>query len=183
MDIGFLAPSRRRIGRVVSAVAASGALAAGLALAGILPITSVDAATPACRATQLSARITMWEGAAGSRIATIRLYNTSFTTCYVRNFPQVRLASATGHTLIAGRAASTTGSPHTVRPLHYLTTDVADSNYCGGSFTAPATLTFTLTGTLGRVVAIPLSTTDTSGVPPCNGSPGSAGSISMHAWR
>jgi hypothetical protein len=171
----------RRFRRLVGAVVGSVGLAATLALAGLVPIASVAASTPACAASQLSARITMWEGAAGSRIATVRLYNTSFTTCYVRNFPRVRLVSATGHALITGPAASTTASTKTIAPLHYRTTLVQASNYCGGAFTAPVTLTFTLTGTLGRVVAIPLSTSDTSGVPPCNG-PGSPGVISMHAW-
>ena len=38
-------------------------------------------------------------------------------------------------------------------------------------------------GTLGRVVAIPVSPTDTTGVPPCLGAPGSTGHISMHAWQ
>jgi long-subunit fatty acid transport protein len=176
------ASRRHRAARFVSTLAAAGALAAALALAGIVPIASVAASTPACHASQLSARITGWEGAAGSRIASVRLYNTSFTTCYVRNFPQVRLVSGTGHTMIAGHSASTTGSTHSIAPLHYLRTEVQDSNYCGGSYATPVTLTFTLTGTLGRVVAIPLSTTDSFGVPPCNGSPGDPGSINMHAW-
>jgi len=170
------------LGRSRRVVALVGALGAALVLSGAVFVSTAEAATPACSGSQLSARITMWEGAAGSRIAHVRLYNTSFTNCYVRNFPQVRLVSATGHTLIAGHAASTTGATHTIHPLHYLTSLVSASNYCGGSFTAPVTLTFTLANNHGHVVAIPLRTTDTSGVPPCNGSPGSAGHISMHAW-
>lgn len=175
-------PRRRRVSRAIGVLAGAAGLAAALGLGGIVPIASVAAATPACHASQLSARITSWEGAAGSRIATVSLYNTSFSTCSVRNFPQVRLVSGTGHTMIAGHSASTTGATHQIAPLHYRTALVSDSNYCGGSFAKPVTLTFTLTGTLGRVVAIPLSTTDASGVPPCNGDPGSAGSITMHAW-
>jgi hypothetical protein len=155
-----------------------------LGLTGAVSVASVSAAPiPACKSSQLSARITSWEGAAGSRIGNVRVHNTSFTSCYVRNFPRVRLVSATGVTLISGSAASTTGLTHVIAPLHYLRTEVSASNYCGAAFTAPATLTFTLTGTLGRVVAIPLTTTDTSGVPPCLGAPGSAGHITMHAWH
>jgi hypothetical protein len=169
------------IRRILSAAAVSGALATGLGLAGIVPIASVAASTPPCHATQLSARITLWEGALGSRIATVRLYNTGFTTCYVRNLPQVRLVSATGHTLINGHSASTTGAVHTIAPLHYRTGLVKTSNYCGPAPTAPVTLTFTLPGTLGRVVAIPLSTTDTGGVPPCNG-PTVPANITMQPW-
>jgi Protein of unknown function (DUF4232) len=169
--------------RARSVVAGLG-LATVLVVAGLLAAaTAAASGTPACLATQLSARIVNWEGAAGSRIANVRLVNTSFTSCYVRNFPRVRLVSATGATLIGGSAASTTASTHTIAPLHLLLTEVSDSNYCGHSFMAPATLTFTLTGSLGRVVAIPVSSSDTSGVPPCNGAPGSAGHISMHAWH
>jgi hypothetical protein len=169
--------------RFTTRVLAGSTVAVALSLGGVFSIASVSAATPACHASSLSARITLWEGAAGSRIADVRLYNTSFTACYVRNFPRVRLVSATGATLIGGSAASTTAATRTIMPLHYVKTEAQTSNYCGPAFTAPATLTFTLSGTLGRVVAIPLSSTDTSGVPPCNGAPGSAGSISMHAWH
>lgn len=173
-------PGSRRLPRPALAALT---LALVLGLGGAFAATASAAPIPACHSTQLSARIVSWEGAAGSRIANVRLVNTSFASCYVRNFPRVRLVSATGATLIGGTSASTTASTRVVAPLHYVKTEVSASNYCGPLFTAPATLTFKLPGTLGRVVAIPLSTTDTSGVPPCNGSPGSAGSISMHAWH
>jgi len=158
-------------------------LVLALSLLGVLSVATVSAAVPACRSTQLSARIVNWEGAAGSRIANVRLVNTSFTSCYVRNFPRVRLVSATGAVLISGSSASTTAAVHVIAPLHLLKAEVADSNYCGPAIVAPATLTFTLTGVLGRVVAMPVSSTDTGGVPPCFGSPGSAGHIEMHAWH
>ena len=157
-------------------------LAIALSFGGAFSVAPVSALSPACLATQLSARIIDWQGAAGSRIANVRLYNASFTSCYVRNYPRVRLVSATGATLIGGSAASTTGATHVIAPLHYRKTMVKTSNYCHGPFTAPVSLTFTLTGSLGRVVAIPVSTTDTDGVPPCLGAPGSAGSIDMQAW-
>jgi hypothetical protein len=158
-------------------------LALAMSLTGVLAISVSAAPIPACRSTQLSARIVNWEGAAGSRIANVRVVNTSFASCYVRNFPRVRLVSATGATLIGGPAASTTAATRVIAPLHLVKTEVSTSNYCGPAFMAPATLTFSLTGTLGRVVAMPVSSTDTSGVPPCLGSPGSAGHISMHAWH
>jgi hypothetical protein len=169
------------IRRILSIVAVSGALASGLGLAGIVPIAAVAASTPPCHAAQLSARVTLWEGALGSRIATVRLYNTGFTTCYVRDLPRVRLVSATGHTLINGHAAATSGPVHTIAPLRYRTALVKAGNYCGPAPAAPVTLTFTLPGTLGRVVAIPLSNTDTGGVPPCNGA-SAPSSITMQAW-
>ena len=55
-------------------------------------------------------------------------------------------------------------------------------NYCGPAPAAPVTVAFVLAGGTGRVVALPFSATDTSGVPPCLGAPGSAGNIEMHPW-
>jgi hypothetical protein len=181
-DPAMTATPGSRFSRLVRRTAIGLGVALTLSLGGVSIVAVQAAPIPACLATQLSARITSWQGAAGSRIADVRLYNTSFVTCYVRNFPRVRLVSAGGAVLIGGPAASLTGAKHTITPLHYRHTMVQTSNYCGGAYTAPVTLTFNLAGVLGRVVAIPLSSTDTSGVPPCLGSPGSAGNIQMQAW-
>jgi hypothetical protein len=144
----------------------------------------VAAATvPACAARQLSARIVDWTGAMGSRIADVQIVNTSFTKCSLRDFPRVELVSATGHVLIAGVPASTSPAAHGFSPLHVLKTEVADGSYCGAGYAAPVTLAFVLPGTAGRVIAIPAGPPSLSGVPPCNGAPGSAGHISMHAWH
>ncbi|HVA86559.1 MAG TPA: DUF4232 domain-containing protein [Candidatus Saccharimonadales bacterium] len=165
------------------------ALISGVVLALLLSVSAISIASvgaapiPKCVASQLSARIVDWQGAAGSRIADVLLVNTSFASCVVRNYPHVSLVSSHGVGLISGGAASTTAATHTLFPLGFLKTEVQDSNYCGPSFSKPVTLTFVLPGALGRVVAIPRSSADTSGVPPCLGSPGSAGHISMHAWH
>jgi hypothetical protein len=153
-----------------------------LGLLGFAPAASAGP-VPACTGTHLSARIASWQGAAGSRIADVRLVNTSFAPCRIRNFPRVRLVSAHGVVMINGAAASTTAATHVLPALGFLRTEVSDSNYCGPAFPRPVTLVFVLPGTLGRVVAIPVSATDAGGVPPCNGAPGSAGDISMHAWH
>jgi uncharacterized protein DUF4232 len=164
-------------------------VAGGLVLALLLSIASMaavgpaEAATPSCTAHQLSARIASWQGAAGSRIADIRLVNTSFTPCKIRNFPRVQLVSSSGVVMINGAPASTTGAFHTLAGLGFLKTEASTSNYCGPAFTKPVTLALTLPALLGRVVAIPASPTDASGVPPCLGSPGSAGHISIHSWH
>jgi hypothetical protein len=63
-----------------------------------------------------------------------------------------------------------------------LKTLVQDGNYCGPTPTAPVSVAFVLVGGTGRVVALPVSATDTAGVPPCLGAPGSAGDIAMQAW-
>jgi hypothetical protein len=147
------------------------------------PPTAAAATVPACTAAHLSARIALWQGAMGSRIADVRIVNTSFVPCALRNYPRVRLVSAHGAVMINGAAPSTTAGMHVLPALGFLRTEVSASNYCGAAYAKPVTLAFVLPGTLGQVVAIPLSPTDTSGVPPCNGAPGSAGHISMHAWH
>jgi hypothetical protein len=174
---GRTTPRTRRLG-VAASVALIAAMVASIGVAG-----EAAASAPRCIASQLSARIIDWQGAAGSRIADIELVNTSFATCTIRNYPRVRLVSAHGAILINGTAASTTAAVHVLPRLGFLKTEVSDNNYCGPSYAKPVTLAFVLPGTLGRVVAIPLSATDASGVPPCLGAPGSHGHISMHAWH
>ncbi len=167
-----------------SARPVAGALALLLlvGLPGLVPVAAASA-VPACVAGHLSARIVRWEGAAGSRIADVRLVNTSFARCVIRNYPRVQLMSARGVVMIRGAAASATAATHTLPALGFLRTEVSASNYCGPAYARPVTLAFALPGTLGRVVAMPVSAADTSGVPPCLGAPGSAGHISMHAWH
>jgi hypothetical protein len=172
----------RRSARVARAAAAGLAFLLVQGLVGIVPVASA-APVPACIAGNLSARIASWQGAAGSRIADVRIVNTSFTPCLLRSYQRVRLVSAHGTVMINGAAASTTGVTHLLAPLGFLRTEVSDTNYCGPAFVKPATLAFVLPGTAGRVVAMPVSATDTGGVPPCLGAPGSAGHISMHAWH
>lgn len=155
------------------------AMGASLGVAGLASAST----PPLCIGTQLSARIVDWQGAAGSRIADVKLVNTSFSSCTIRNYPRVRLVSAHGTVLINGHAASTTAATHVLGRLGFLKTEVSDSNYCGPAYAKPVTLVFVLPGTLGRVVAIPVSPTDAAGVPPCLGAPGSAGHIAMHAWH
>jgi hypothetical protein len=138
---------------------------------------------PLCMGRQLSARIVDWQGAAGSRIADVELVNTSFSICRIRNLPRVRLVTSHGFVLINGPAASTTAATRVLGRLGFLKTEVSDSNYCGPAPARPVTLVFVLPGTLGRVVAMPVSPTDLDGVPPCLGAPGSAGHIAMHAWH
>src|SRR5664280_1859430 len=151
--------------RVARAAAAGAVILLALGLAGLVPAASAGP-VPACVGGHLSARIASWQGAAGSRIADVRIVNTSFTPCVLRNYPRVRLVSASGAVMINGAAASTTAATHLLAPLGFLRTEVADSNYCGPAFVKPVTLVFILPGTLGRVVAMPVSATDTGGVPP-----------------
>ena len=172
----------RHTGRVAVAAVVAAILAAMVASIGLVGVVAASS-PPRCLGSQLSARIVDWQGAAGSRIADVELVNTSFSACTIRNYPRVRLVGAHGTILINGHAASTTATSHVLARLGFLKTEVSDSNYCGPSYAKPVTLVFVLPGTLGRVVAIPVSPTDTTGVPPCLGAAGSAGHISMHAWH
>ncbi len=171
-----------RAARLAFGSAVAVALASLLATIGASGVAGASSA-PACTASQLSARILDWQGAAGSRLADIELVNTSFSACAIRNNPRVRMVSGHGATLLNGPAASRTGATHVLAGLGFLKAEAGASNYCGHPYTRPVTLQFVLPGTLGAVLAIPVSATDISGVPPCNGAPGSAGDISMHAWH
>ncbi len=174
-------PSRRSP-RVALLALASLALVLSVSWSGLVSQASA-APTPKCGHTQLSARVVRWTGAAGSRIADVILVNTSFVKCTIRDLPQVQLVDRSGAALISGPAAATTGPLHTLLPLAFLKTAVSDSNYCGPAVVAPASVAFKLPAPLGRVIAMPRSSGDVSGVPPCNGAPGSAGTISMQPWR
>ncbi len=175
-------PSARRSRWLRARIAISGGLLVALVMAAS-GIAVGASAVPLCQASQLSARVVGWQGAAGSRIADVELVNTSFIHCSLRDLPQVQLVSSHGLVLISGVRASTTGHTHGLVPLAYLKTEVSASSYCGPAFSAPVTLAFILPRTLGRIIAIPASPPDTAGVPPCNGAPGSTGDISMHTWH
>ena len=140
---------------------------------GSLPLLACDPDT-------LSARITQWDGAAGHRIATIELTNTGAVACTVRAVARPQLVDGQGTVLIDGPAAAPS-APLTVDPGGVLTTLVQDSNYCGPAPLPPVTVAFVMPDGTGRVVADPLTPTDTSGVPPCLG-PGGPGSIEMQPW-
>ena len=137
------------------------------------------AAIGPCDPAQLAARITMWEGAAGHRIAHMEMTNTGPSACNLETMERPQLVDGRGTTLIDG--ASPSSSPTlTLAAGGVVTTLVQDSNYCGAAPKAPVSVVFVLSD--GRkIVAAPLSPTDAT-LPPCNGAPGSAGTIEMHPW-
>lgn len=148
------------------------------------PTTSAAPTTAAptngtCDPANLSARITLWEGAAGHRIANVELRNTGSTPCLVRAMARPQLVD--GHTavLIDGSNPPASGLV-AVAPGGVLRTLVQDGNYCGPAPGAPVSVAFVLTDG-GRIVADPFSPTDTT-LPPCLGAAGSAGDIQMQPW-
>ncbi len=121
-----------------------------------------------------------WQGGAGNRIANVKLTNTG-AAC--------KLAAMSRPQLLDGRRAVMINSAPpaasailTLQPGAVLSTQVNAANYCGQTPSAPVTAAFVINRNGGRVIARPVKQSDVSGVPPCNGAPGSAGEITMHAW-
>jgi len=131
-----------------------------------------------CSPNQLSARITLWEGAAGSRIAHVELQNVGAHPCIVEAMDRPQLVDGHGSVLIDGPPAGPSASL-TVAPGGVLQALVEDSNYCGPTPAAPVTIRFVLRDGQ-RFTAAPLSPSDAT-VPPCLGS-GSPSAISMRPW-
>jgi hypothetical protein len=121
----------------------------------------------------------MWEGAMGHRIAHLDMRNTGPGACALETMARPQLVDGRGTTLIDG--SSPAGSATlTLAPGGIVKTLVQDGNYCGPAPKAPVSVVFVLSD--GRkIVAAPLSPTDAT-LPPCNGAPGSAGSIEMQPW-
>ena len=135
--------------------------------------------TGPCGPENLAARITLWEGAAGHRIADIELRNVGSGPCTLMTMARPQLVDGRGAILIDGSSPTTTDLL-TVGPGDVLTTLVQDGNYCGPAPVAPVTVAFDL-GDGSRIVAAPFSSSDTTGVPPCLGS-GSPATIEMQPW-
>jgi len=148
------------------------------------PVASDPSASPSssgglCRPEDVDARITMWEGAAGSRISDVELKQTGSVPCGLETMAIPRLVNGHGDVLIAGSAPARTT---TIRfaPGEVVRTLVRTSNYCGPAPEPPVTVGF-VTSYDALFVATPPSPTDTT-LPPCNGTPGSAGTIEMQPW-
>lgn len=132
-----------------------------------------------CDPASLSARITLWEGAAGHRIAHVELTHAGSGSCTVRSMARPQLVDGSGSVLIDG-SSPPTSSLLTLVPGGVLKTLVQDGNYCGPAAVAPVSVAFVLSGG-GRILARPLAPTDVT-LPPCLGPPGSAGTIEMQPW-
>lgn len=142
--------------------------------------TPAAPAIGSCDPAHLVARITLWEGAAGHRIARIELANAASGPCIVQAMAKPQLVDGNGSVLIDGAAPTAPDPFLTVDPGGILQTLVQDGNYCGPAPVAPVSVAFILADGR-RIVATPLSPTDAT-VPPCNGGSGSAGDISMQPW-
>ena len=175
-----MGPVTRRLLLVGIGLVVAGCGATATPLPSPSPAPSAVPTIGACAPATLVARITLWEGAAGQRIAHVEVTNTG-PTCTLSAMAQPQLVESHGSVLING-AVPATSALLTVGAGGLLKTLVQAGNYCGPAPVAPVTVAFVLAGGTGRVVALPFSATDTSGVPPCLGAPGSAGNIEMHPW-
>lgn len=167
-----------------SLVAVPSASASPLPLVASAPPSSPPGPTPPvmanCTTGGLVARIVNWNGAMGSRIATVELTNTG-AACRLAVMDRPQLIEGHGAILIDG-TAPTNHATLTLALGALFKTMVRASNYCGPAPTAPVSVAFVLAGSAGRILALAVSPTDLTGLPPCNGAPGSAGSVDMQAW-
>ena len=143
--------------------------------------TPTAVATPGigpCAPGDLASRITLWEGAAGHRIAHVEMTNTGSSPCTIRSLARPQLVDGRGAVLIDGTEPASS-ELLTMDTGSVLTTLVQDGNYCGPAPVPPVSVAFVMPQ--GRIVATPVSPTDAT-LPPCLGQAGSAGTIDMQPW-
>jgi hypothetical protein len=139
---------------------------------------TAEPTTGPCTVAHIAARVTQWEGAAGSRIAHVELKNNGSTACLLDTLDRPQLVDGSGTIRIDGQNP-TTNDRLTLEPRAVVTTLVSAANDCGPDPKPPVTVAFVFPDGQ-RLVAEPVSPTDTT-IPPCNGA-GSPASIDMHPW-
>ena len=146
---------------------------------GSVPPVSPSASQPAeataspaptigpCIPENIAAVITMWEGAAGHRIAHVEVTNDRSVPCILETTARPQLVDGNGTVLIdsANPPASKTVL---VNPGDVLTTLVQAGNYCGPAPARWVSVAFLLSSG-GLIVASPATPTDMT-IPPCLGS-------------
>jgi len=120
-----------------------------------------------------------WGGAAGQRIATLKLTNSSAVACTFPSLTRPELLDGTNRVLLEG-AKPGAAKQLTLAPGKSLGSMAQAGNYCGPMPAAPVTVAIVLADGQ-RVIGTPVTATDVTGVPPCNGA-GSPGYIEMQAW-
>jgi hypothetical protein len=191
-----------RSGLPSATLAGAGLVAVALVLAGVLlsrpdpnnvggttpppslnptaaPTPSAAATIGQCGPDEVSARITMWEGAAGHRIAHVELTNAGTEPCALSALAEPQLVDGNGEVLIDGSSPASTPVIE-VAPGAVLQTLVQAGNYCGPIPAPPVSVAFVLSDG-SSIVADPVSPTDAT-LPPCLGPSGSAGTIEMQPW-
>jgi hypothetical protein len=137
-------------------------------------------ATGPCSPDALTAQVTGWTGAAGSRIGSVELRNAGTDPCVIFGFARPQLVDGAGTILIDGQPPGAS-MVLLLAPGGLVRADVRASNYCGPDPLPPVTVAFVLPDGLGRIVAAADSPAGIGGLPPCLG-PGEPGTIEMQPW-
>jgi hypothetical protein len=140
--------------------------------------SSSESSIGPCDPKDLAARITLWEGAAGQRIAHVQLTNRGTTDCLLEQAARPQLVNGDGGVLIDGRSP-TSGDQITVTPDAVLNTLVEAGNYCKAAPPPPVSVAFVFRDG-ERIVAQPVDPADAT-LPPCLG-PTQPATIDMHPW-
>ena len=175
---GVAATSPSPAPSTVTAVASPSATTAPTVAPTASPTPSPTASPAPSNECDLQAAITAWEGAAGSRIASIQLTNAGPLACSIPALPSARLIDGTGRVL-AQIVNPDTGDTIALAAGDVARTDASVSNVCGAPPKPPVTIQLDL-GSQGVVTARPLDPTDAT-VPPCNG-PTQPSEMSIHPW-
>jgi hypothetical protein len=182
-------PRRSGTGRFAWLFAGAAAIAA-LATIGVLMNVLRDpsagsspsptqAAGASCDVPAMQANVGEWEGAAGHRIATLTLTNTSDSSCVLLGKVRPMLIDRNGTTLIIGKP--TDGGEIELAAGQTIQALVQTGNYCGVPAQEPVTVRLDI-GSLGWVVARPQAGLDSIGVPPCMGENGPTDDITIQPW-
>jgi hypothetical protein len=136
--------------------------------------TPIRACTPA----DLRGQVVSWQGAAGQRVASLILTNIDAGPCTFPTITKPQLVDGNFTVLIDGTKAGT-AKTLTLQPGKSLTSMAQTGNYCGPS--PVQFVTVAIVWESGRKMLAPVSDTDMTGLPPCNGA-GSPAYIEMQAW-
>ena len=146
------------------------------ASAAVIPDPSSTPAPSQNPCVRLAAPLT-WEGAAGQRIAHVKLINRSDTDCLMGEFERVQYVDGGNVVLIEGPAAP---GFLTVPGHSSVSTLIEIGNYCGPAPEQPVGITFTYASGGVLIVGSPKTQEELS-VPPCNG-PNDPATIEMQPW-
>jgi hypothetical protein len=148
---------------------------------GPSPTPTPVAGSGFCSPDALSAAITAWDAGAGHRNASVALTNNGKSDCNIHALATPQLRDGNDAVLIAGKPVTST-TVVTVPSYSSVKTLVSAANYCNPTTPkAPVTVAFVFPNNEGTVVAAPLTPTDMSGLPPCNG-PSLPGDIEMQPF-
>jgi hypothetical protein len=168
--------STARLGVILAGVALITALGVALGGGGQIPGPSPTPGTasfgvtvaPDCAAKNVSAEIVAWEGAAGHRIATVRLLGID-ARCKLASQLRPALLDGGGHALIVGAPLPAPREWTVLGPGDRAETLVDMSNYCGAAPSGSLFLRLYLSDSVAIEARPATSIANPIDPPPCNG--------------